>query len=187
MERRICRRHPGTTTEGALKALATRGISPVFVTMRTHTEGVAAVWEGRVDAYETDRLILVGEALGRPSTVALKLSDDYLTMEPYSLMMRRDPILRLAVNRASWQKSTAPGKSSGCSAARFLPGPCPHRWSKPSTCSTHCPGRTVALRSTRPRGRRRQRGPAAALRQPAASSPARAYGNYLPSWSRCAA
>ena len=42
----------------------------------------------------------MGEVLGRPSTVALKLSDDYLSMEPYALMMRRDADLRLAVNRA---------------------------------------------------------------------------------------
>jgi ABC-type amino acid transport substrate-binding protein len=31
--------------------------------------------------------------------VALKLSDDYLSIEPYALMMRRDADLRLAVNR----------------------------------------------------------------------------------------
>lgn len=91
---------PGTTTEGVLKSLSARGIAPVLVSMQSHTEGVAAVREGRVDAYATDRLILVGEVLGRPSSVALKLSDDYLSMEPYSLMMRRDPDLRLAVNRA---------------------------------------------------------------------------------------
>jgi len=91
---------PGTTTEGVLKSLSARGVSPVFVPMQSHTEGVAAVRDGRVDAYATDRLILVGEVLGRPSSVALKLSDDYLSMEPYSLMMRRDPDLRLAVNRA---------------------------------------------------------------------------------------
>lgn len=91
---------PGTTTDAALKALAPRGVVPVFVPVQTHTEGIAAVRAGRVDAYATDRLILVGEVLGRPSDVALKLSDDYLSMEPYSLMMRRDADLRLAVNRA---------------------------------------------------------------------------------------
>src|SRR5262249_9799052 len=91
---------PGTTTEAVLKSLSARGISPVFVSMQSHTEGVAAVRDGRVEAYATDRLILMGEVLGRPSSGALKLSDDYLSMEPYSLMMRRDPDLRLAVNRA---------------------------------------------------------------------------------------
>ncbi|HEY2254591.1 MAG TPA: amino acid ABC transporter substrate-binding protein [Variovorax sp.] len=91
---------PGTTTDAVLKSLSARGIVPVFVPMQTHTEGIAAVRAGRVDAYATDRLILVGEALGQPSTMALKLSDDYLSIEPYALMMRRDADLRLAVNRA---------------------------------------------------------------------------------------
>ena len=59
-----------------------------------------AAHEAEVTAYATDRLILVGEVLGRPSEVALKLSEDYLSIEPYALMMRRDADLRLAVNRA---------------------------------------------------------------------------------------
>ncbi|MDN8615053.1 amino acid ABC transporter substrate-binding protein [Variovorax ginsengisoli] len=90
---------PGTTTEAVLKRLSARGIAPVLVPMQTHTEGIAAVRTARIDAYATDRLILLGEALGQPSTVALKLSDDYLSIEPYALMMRRDADLRLAVNR----------------------------------------------------------------------------------------
>lgn len=90
----------GTTTDAALKSLSARGVVPVFVPIQTHTEGIAAVRGGKVDAYATDRLILVGEVLGRPTDVALKLSEDYLSIEPYSLMMRRDADLRLAVNRA---------------------------------------------------------------------------------------
>lgn len=56
----------GTTTEAALKHLATRGITPVFVPVATHTDGIAAVRDGRADAYATDRLILIGETLGGP-------------------------------------------------------------------------------------------------------------------------
>ena len=91
---------PGTTNETALKALAERGVVPVLVPMKTHTEGIAALREGRIDAYATDRLILVGEVMGGPAGANLILSDDYLSVETYSLMMRRDPDLRLAVNRA---------------------------------------------------------------------------------------
>jgi len=90
----------GTTTDTVLRSLSARGVTPVFVPVQTHTEGIEAVRAGRVDAYATDRLILVGEVLGQPSTMALKLSDDYLSIEPYALMMRRDADLRLAVNRA---------------------------------------------------------------------------------------
>jgi len=91
---------PGSTTETNLKALAARGIQPVLVPLKTHTEGIAAVREGKVDAYATDRLILVGEVLGKPEGRSLMLSDDYLSVESYSLMMRRDADFRLAVNRA---------------------------------------------------------------------------------------
>lgn len=91
---------PGTTTEVALKALSLRGIVPVFVPVATHTDGVAAVRDGRVEAYATDRMILVGEVLGGPDGQQLRLSDDYVSLETYGLMMRRDPELRLAVNRA---------------------------------------------------------------------------------------
>jgi ABC-type amino acid transport substrate-binding protein len=90
----------GTTTEQVLKGLSSRGIVPVLVTVQTSADGIAAVRDGRADAYATDRSILVGEVTGGPAGATLLLSDDYLSMETYSLMMRRDPDMRLAVNRA---------------------------------------------------------------------------------------
>jgi len=91
---------PGTTTETALKALSERGVVPVLVPVKTHTEGIAALREGRIEAYATDRLILVGEVMASPAGPNLILSDDYLSVESYAVMMRRDAELRLAVNRA---------------------------------------------------------------------------------------
>jgi len=91
---------PGTTTEAALKHLATRGVTPVFVPVATHTDGIAAVRDGRAEAYATDRLILIGETLGGPEGQTLRLGDEFLSLETYGLMMRRDPDLRLAVNKA---------------------------------------------------------------------------------------
>ena len=90
----------GTTTEQVLKGLASRGIVPILVDIQTHTDGIAAVRDGRADAYATDRLILVGEVTGGPAGAMLRLSDDYVSLETYSLMMRRDPDMRLSVNRA---------------------------------------------------------------------------------------
>jgi ABC-type amino acid transport substrate-binding protein len=90
----------GTTTEQVLKGLSSHGVVPVFVMVQTHTDGIAAVRDGRADAYATDRLILVGEVMGGPAGAMLRLSDEYLSMETYSLVMRRDPDMRLAVNRA---------------------------------------------------------------------------------------
>jgi len=91
---------PGTTTEAALKHLATSGVTPVFVPVATHTDGIAAVRDGRAEAYATDRLILIGETLGGPEGQTLRLGDEFLSLETYGLMMRRDPDLRLAVNKA---------------------------------------------------------------------------------------
>jgi len=91
---------PGTTTETALKALSERGVVPVLVPVKTHTEGIAALRENRIEAYATDRLILVGEVMGSAAGPNLVLSDDYLSVESYAVMMRRDAELRLAVNRA---------------------------------------------------------------------------------------
>jgi len=91
---------PGSTTEAAMKALAGRGVVAVLVPVPTHSDGVTAVRDGRADAYATDRLILVGEVLGGRPGATLLLSEDSLTLETYSLMMRRDADFRLAVNRA---------------------------------------------------------------------------------------
>lgn len=91
---------PGTTTEAALKAIASKGVVPVFVPVTTHTDGIAAVRDGRAEAYATDRMILVGEVLGGPDGAPLRLSEDYISLETYGLVMRRDADLRLAVNRA---------------------------------------------------------------------------------------
>ncbi|MDM0047376.1 amino acid ABC transporter substrate-binding protein [Variovorax dokdonensis] len=92
---------PGTTTEQVLQRLSARGIEPVYVTMATHTEGIAAVRAGSIDAYATDRLILAGEATsGASSGPPLRLAADDFSLETYGLMMRRDADLRLMVNRA---------------------------------------------------------------------------------------
>lgn len=90
---------PGTTTDSALKNLPARGVNPIIVPVTTHTEGIAALREKRIDAYATDRLILMGEAiLGQSGSFVL--ADDYFSLETYGLMMRRDADFRLAVNRA---------------------------------------------------------------------------------------
>ncbi|HKY01333.1 MAG TPA: amino acid ABC transporter substrate-binding protein [Burkholderiales bacterium] len=90
---------PGTTTDASVKTLASRGISPQIVHFATHTEGIAALREKRIDAYATDRLILMGEAiLGQSGNFVL--ADEYISLEVYGLVMRRDANFSLAVNRA---------------------------------------------------------------------------------------
>ncbi len=92
---------PGTTTERTLQAaLARSNVKAEAVKLKDHAEGLVAVVEGRVDAYASDRVILVGLVLGSGHGKDLRLSEDLYSYEPYALMMRKDDsAFRLAVNR----------------------------------------------------------------------------------------
>ncbi len=92
---------PGTTTEKTLQQSLARGnVKAETVKLRDHAEGLVAVMEGKVDAYASDRVILVGLVLGSGNQKSLRLSEDMYSYEPYALMLRKnDPAFRLAVNR----------------------------------------------------------------------------------------
>ena len=91
---------PGTTTEKVLKtALDQAEVKAEIVPVRTHAEGYAALREDRIDAYASDRIILIGLALNGIDAPSYRLSDEMFSYEPYGLMMRRDADFRLAVNR----------------------------------------------------------------------------------------
>jgi ABC-type amino acid transport substrate-binding protein len=93
---------PKTTTEQSLRAvLAQRRITATIVAVDDHAAGVAALDSGAVDAYASDRSILVGVGRTSRSPEALSLTDEFFSYEPYGLMLRRgDADFRLAVNRA---------------------------------------------------------------------------------------
>ena len=91
---------PGTTTEKVLKsALDQAQVNAEIIPVKTHADGFAALREDRVDAYASDRMILIGLALSAIDAQSYKLSDEMFSYEPYALMMRRDTDFRLAVNR----------------------------------------------------------------------------------------
>lgn len=91
---------PGTTTEKVLKGALEQGqIRAEIIPVRTHAEGYAALREDRIDAYASDRIILVGLALNAIDASSYRLSDEMFSYEPYALMMRRDADFQLAVNR----------------------------------------------------------------------------------------
>jgi ABC-type amino acid transport substrate-binding protein len=92
---------PGTSTEKALNAALQQSLGKVsYVTVKDHQEGLAAVRDGRADAYASDRVILIGLAVTAKDASAFRLSDDLFSYEPYSLVLRRgDPDFRLAVDR----------------------------------------------------------------------------------------
>jgi glutamate/aspartate transport system substrate-binding protein len=92
---------PGTTTENALReGLRRRGVRAEVVAVKDHDEGRTAVEAGRVDAYASDRAMLVGLLLTAAGREKLMMTDEQFSFEPYGLMLRRgDAPFRLAVNR----------------------------------------------------------------------------------------
>ena len=90
----------GTTTEKVLKtALDAAQARAEIVPVRTHDEGFSALREDRIDAYASDRVILLGLASGLLDAASYRLSEEPFSYEPYALMMKRDAEFRLAVNR----------------------------------------------------------------------------------------
>jgi ABC-type amino acid transport substrate-binding protein len=90
----------GTTTEKVLKAALDQAeVKAEIISVRTHAEGYSSLREDRVDAYASDRIILIGLALNGIDAASYRLSDEMFSYEPYGLMMRRDADFRLAVNR----------------------------------------------------------------------------------------
>ena len=93
----------GTTTESAMRSLVTKlSLQNVTVVpVKDHVEGLAALDDGKVDAYASDRTLLGGLAVSSRNPAKLMLIDEFISYEPYALMFRRgDAGFQLAVNRA---------------------------------------------------------------------------------------
>jgi glutamate/aspartate transport system substrate-binding protein len=92
---------PHTTTEKVLAgAVAAAGVQATVVTLTDHGEGLKGLEEGRLDAYASDRILLAGLQSTAKDPSKLRLSGEYLSYEPYALMMRRgDNAFQAAVNR----------------------------------------------------------------------------------------
>jgi glutamate/aspartate transport system substrate-binding protein len=94
---------PTTTTERAMRDVVTKlSLKNVTVaSVKDHAEGLAALDEGRIDAYASDRTLLGGLLVSSRNPAKLKLLDDFISYEPYAFMIRRgDAGFQLAVNGA---------------------------------------------------------------------------------------
>ena len=87
-----------TTNEAALANLIKQGtMKAVLVPVKDRDAGVAALEKGEVDAYASDKLLLVGARFADAS--AIRMLPDDLSLEPYGIVLPRgDWALRLAVN-----------------------------------------------------------------------------------------
>jgi ABC-type amino acid transport substrate-binding protein len=93
---------PGTTTETALaKFLKEEFVTVEVVRVKDHVEGRAALEKGSVDAFASDRGILIGLAVTAKDPARFGLANLLFSYEPYGFMVRRnDGAFRLTVNRA---------------------------------------------------------------------------------------
>jgi ABC-type amino acid transport substrate-binding protein len=92
---------PGTTTEKALgDFLRSQSIAATVVSVKDHDEGLAALQTSKIEAYASDRTILVGLVLQARGTARYALVSEDLSYEPYGFMVRRDDsAFRLVANR----------------------------------------------------------------------------------------
>ena len=92
---------PGTTTDGAIRSVLQRAsVTAEIVPITDHRGGLVALETGAIDAYASDRVILIGLAATAKDPGQFGIAEQYLSYEPYAFMLRRgDAPFRLAVNR----------------------------------------------------------------------------------------
>jgi glutamate/aspartate transport system substrate-binding protein len=92
---------PGTTTDTAIRSVLQKSfVTAQIVPVKDHREGLSALDSGTIDAYASDRVILIGLVVTAKDPAQYGIAEQYLSYEPYGFMMRRgDPAFRLAVNR----------------------------------------------------------------------------------------
>jgi ABC-type amino acid transport substrate-binding protein len=91
-----------TTNETAVNsALKKSGVNATVVRVKSRDEGLAALEGGSVDAFASDKVLLLGLGfkVKDPSQYSMLAED--LSFEPYAIVLPRgDSSFRLAVNRA---------------------------------------------------------------------------------------
>lgn len=91
-----------TTTIDALKnVLRDRLIDAQIVPVNSATEGMEALDKGEVDAFSSDQVVLIGQALARKTEKKYFLSEEMFSFEPFALAVaRNDADFRLVADRA---------------------------------------------------------------------------------------
>lgn len=90
----------GTTNERAINAqLKRRQLSVTVLPFASRDAAMAALEEGKADAFASDKLLLVGAATRAKDASSLALLPEQFSFEPYGIVLPRgDAALRLAVN-----------------------------------------------------------------------------------------
>jgi glutamate/aspartate transport system substrate-binding protein len=103
----------GTSNERALaEALKSKVVTATVVPVKTREDGLAQLEAGTIDAFASDRVLLVGLAGKSKDPKALALLGDALSYEPYAIVLPRgDWAMRQAVDAALaqiYKSSTLP-------------------------------------------------------------------------------
>ena len=93
---------PGTTTERSLREALTRTyVNAKIVEVKSHAEGMAALEAGKVSAYASDRVLLVGLLVKTKNPESFLIAPEQFSYEPYGFAVRRnDSDFRLVANTA---------------------------------------------------------------------------------------
>ena len=91
-----------TTNASAVDAAVKKlGMSANVVRMKNREEAVAALEGGSVDAFASDKVLLLGVGVKMKDPTQFMLLDDDLSFEPYAIVLPRgETSFRVAVNRA---------------------------------------------------------------------------------------
>ena len=92
----------GTSNERALaEAMKAKLVNAQIVLVKTRDEGLAQLEAGTLDAFASDRVLLIGLASKAKDPKSYKLMGDALSYEPYAIVLPRgDWAMRQAVNAA---------------------------------------------------------------------------------------
>jgi glutamate/aspartate transport system substrate-binding protein len=92
----------GTTTETAFrKYLKESLVDAEVILVDTDSEGMSLLNDGKVDAFASDQVVLIGQIVQSENPKGYALSQDLYSFEPYGLMVRRnDADFRLVANRS---------------------------------------------------------------------------------------
>lgn len=92
----------GTSNERALaEALKAKLVTAQVVPVKTREEGLTQLEAGTIDAFASDRVLLVGLGAKAKDPKTLALLNEILSYEPYAIVLPRgDWAMRLAVNSA---------------------------------------------------------------------------------------
>ncbi len=92
----------GTTNERVVNNIEKRrNLGLRIVAMKSRDEAFAALEEGKIDAFASDKILLIGASMKAKDPKALFLLPEDLSFEPYAIALPRgDAGLRLAVNSA---------------------------------------------------------------------------------------